>query len=306
MRIRVLTAILAVALGSSILPASAAGQKLTLDEVIAKHLASIGTPEVRAAAKTRVAEGTLKYEILSGGAGTMEGKAVLVSQGNNIREVLRFNRSDYRGEDLLTDSSRIQIFKGLILSGRSTPDRSLLGEFLYNEPSVLRDGIFGGAIATSWPLLSAKYRDAKLTYNGLKKVDGRELHEVQYVPKKKGDVQIRLYFDQDFRHVMTVATVEIHPSLLSGGSDGLAGNFMGRDDPQTGGVDTANARQQPIRFRMEQTFSGFRQVDGLTLPSECGIKFSAEGYRSQVANYTVHFDTIENNVPLDPKNFAMK
>ena len=39
------------------------------EEIVQKHLASIGTPEARAAAKTRVIQAPATYRILVGGSG---------------------------------------------------------------------------------------------------------------------------------------------------------------------------------------------------------------------------------------------
>ena len=36
---------------------------------------------------------------------------------------------------------------------------------------------------------------------GLKKVDGRELHRVDYLPKKSTDLRIELYFELSLIHI---------------------------------------------------------------------------------------------------------
>src|SRR5512142_801614 len=79
-----------------------AGQeKLTLDQLIAKHLASIGTAEARAAVKSRVAEGKSKFEVANAG-GYVEGKAAVVSQEGKSRMIFKYPRADYPGEDMLS------------------------------------------------------------------------------------------------------------------------------------------------------------------------------------------------------------
>ncbi|MFB3812936.1 MAG: hypothetical protein ACE14L_02405 [Terriglobales bacterium] len=270
------------------LPLYAGEPSMTLEQLVQKHLASIGAPEARAAVKTRVAQGTSKWEVLSGGVGNVEGKATLVSEGRKVREVLRFSANDYRGEDLISDGEKLHVSKGLTTNlAPNDPKRSLLGEFLYNEAALLREGIFTGTLGTAWPLLDAKYGSAKLSYEGVKKIDGRELHEVKFVPKKRSDADIHLYFDQDFRHVLTVATMMIDPRILSGGL-----------------IQTV--RQQPIRYRLEERFEDFQMVDGLTLPTTSEVKFSAEGYASSLMRYTTHFTNIQHNLNLDPSTFRIK
>lgn len=282
------------------LPALAAEPGMSIADLVSKHLSSIGTPEQLAAAKTRVATGTSHYKIVNGGAGEMDGSATIVSEGRNLRFVIKYKNGEYRGEDLLTDGDRAQVF--------GTPKRSLMGQFLYDESALLTEGLLGGTIAPAWPLLDPKVRSAKLSYEGLKNIEGADLHEVKYVPKKKTDLDIRLYFEKDtFRHVLTVATITINPRLLSGvpasGTD-----IMGRGE--IGGTgsspETSTVRQQSIRYRIEQRFGGFGKVDGLTLPRTSSIRFSAEGYRSALLLYDESFEQIDQNVTLDPRNFQLK
>jgi hypothetical protein len=278
------------------LPAFAAG-KLTLDDVIARHLQSIGTPAARAAVKSRVAQGTTRFEFVTGGAGKMDGKTTLVSQENNSRLVMRFGNVDYQGEDLLTNGDRVDV--------RGTPNRSTFGTFLYTQNALIREGLFEGQLSTAWPFLDPKVRGAKLTYNGLKTIDGHDAHEVKYVPRKSTDLEIRVYFDSEtFRHVATVTSVNLDPRLV--GDVLNSTDFMGRGTPGDNDRLTAQARQQPVRFKIEQRFSVFREVDGVTVPMESLLRFTIEGQTSSVRTYNSKFDQVTNNVSLDPKNFQFK
>jgi hypothetical protein len=181
-------------------------EKLTAEDIVARHLQSIGTPEQRAAAKTRVAIGTSHYQIVVGGAGEMDGTVTLVTADDKVRLVMKYGDAKYRGEDLLSNGDRVRVY--------GTPKRSLMGQFLYDESALLTEGILGGTIATAWPLLDRKVHSARLSYEGLREIDGVRLYELKYVPKKRTDLDIRLYFDKEtFRHVLTVATVTIEPRL---------------------------------------------------------------------------------------------
>lgn len=283
---------------------------MTVEQLIAKHRAAIGSEQALKAANSRVAEGTSVYRVLSGGAGTSEGKATLVSDGSKLREVWKLNAPDYKGEDFIANGDKVWVGKGF-LDPRTRPDpaRSLLGGFLWTQSTMLRDGLFAGALSTAWPILDPKMRDAKLSYQGLKTVDGQQLHEVVYKAKKSADTEIRLYFDpESFRHVLTVATMSISPRLLSGAT-GLDGNFMGREAPgqtMSGSKETLNSRQQTIRYKLVQRFGAFQQFDGLTLPTSCDVHFSAEGYEGSEVSYTLNFSNVQNNVTLNPKNFEVK
>ncbi len=91
--------------------------------------------------------------------------------------------------------------------------RSRLGNFLFLQEEVLREGLFGGVLSTAWPLLNTQIRTRSLKYEGLKKVDGQQLYDISYIPKKRfesGDLSIHLYFDPEtYRHVLTVYTATV-------------------------------------------------------------------------------------------------
>ncbi len=282
-----------------------AADKIDINELIAKHLDSIGKPDARAA-KSRFAQGTVRYEILTGGAGKMDGKATLVSEGDKFRLIMRFGNAEYRGEDLLTDGNKVQVVGTLAATAfpADGQSRSQFGTFLYAQSALITEGLFGGSLSTAWPLLDPKLRGAKLTFEGLKKIDGEELYEVKYQPKKSTDLEIHLYFDKDFRHVMTVASALLNPQFVGGVVNTV--DFMNRGGPGDSGRDVANARQQPTRFKVTERFSGFRDIGGLTLPTESVIKFTAEGYTSSIRTYTNKFEVVESNVNLPAANFQFK
>ncbi len=280
----------------------AAQEQLTLEQLIAKHLASIGTPEARAAVKSRVAEGKSKFEKVNAG-GYIEGKATVASLAANSRLVMKYPNPDYPGEDMITDGNKVQVF------GR--PRRSALGFFIYNQSTaLLTEGLLEGTLSTAWPLLDPKLRSAKLTYNGLKTIDGQQLHEVRYEPKKRTDLDIRLYFSKDdFRHVLTIASITLSPRLVSNVSPdaALQGGTIGPlTATMSSGPEAANAAQSVIRYRIEERFSNFAQFDGMTFPTSFQIRYDLEGQRQAHERYTNTFNDVINNVSLDPKSFEIK
>ena len=155
--------------------------KLTLDQVLARHLSSIGTPEARAAIASRVASGKTTMLIRLGGAANLDGTGMMVSMGEKLRFAMRFTANDYVGEDMAYDGSRPTT--GMQPQGK----RSLLSEFLLSQSGLLREGLIGGVLSTAWPLLRVDKLQPKLEYRGVKKIDGQDLHEVSYRPKSRGD-----------------------------------------------------------------------------------------------------------------------
>jgi len=261
--------------------AGAEEKNAELEGLLSRHLRSIGPAEALAGMKTRVAEGTSHYKVIMGGpTGTvdLDGKAALVSEGQQIRMLLRFSDPRYPGENYVTDGKKVQVY--------NLP-RSGFGELVYNEEPLMRDGLLGGVLTTAWPFFSQDRRRAKLTYAGLAEIDGKKLHEINYQPQKRSDLKISLYFDPDTaRHVYSVYTVERMPKMLAS--------------------DVATARQMPVRYRLEEQFSEFRDQNGLTLPTVWKIRLTMEGYRSTIISWDVRFDRLEFNLTLDPRNFAMK
>ncbi len=303
---------------------SAKDEKSPMDEILAKHRDAIGAAPARAAVKTRVAEGTSHYTLRIGGTASLDGKAALLSEGGKIRVLLRYTDPSYPGENYVTNGDQIQVFNR---------PRSGLGELVYLQPALLCDGLLGGVLTTAWPFLKEDMKRVKLSYSGLKKIDDRMLHEVKFTPKKKSDLDIRLYFDpENYRHVLSIYRMEINPRMLRSDTSGdrmdypnlynqnnlPGGTSTGQTQtadatyPQQPGrstsqsVDVQNSQQQVTRYRLEERFDEFRAVDGVTLPASWKIKLTMEGYQTATIDWDVKFDKLENNIGLDPRNFPIK
>ncbi len=284
------------------------------EDVVAKHLDSVGTAQARSAAKSRVMEGTVAYTILVGGAGNLEGKSVLVSQDDKLQFMMKLNNNLYKGEQFIYDGHDYQITRTT-----ANQQRSQFGEFVQVQGVMLKEGLFGGVLSTAWPLYGLDQHKAKLSYQGIKKVDGNDLIELRYSPKKSSNVDISLYFDpQTYRHVETVYFVRQRAQL--GNLDPTLANAVPTNDggigpqfPSTGGTvgqtnETATARQQESRWRLEEHFSDFKTADGLTLPNKYVLHFTQElgNGRTTVAEWTITANQIMNGNGVDPHNFQLK
>lgn len=263
--------------------------KLTAQEIVARHLMSIGSDAARAALKSRVAQGSARFKIVVGGSGNLEGKEWLVSEGRKLQFMMKFANPNYRGEQFIFDGERVQV------TSTQPGSRSLFGGFVYSQEVILREGLFGGVLSTAWPLLNLGERNPKLTYGGMKKIGEKELHEVRYIPQKAGDLQIFLYFEPEtFRHVLTVYSLTIRSQIAE--------------------RDEETARQLETRYKLEERFSDFKSVDGLTLPTHWDIRLDSQvpgsvaGYlaRSSLLEWEVTQDQVTNNISLDSRNFAIK
>lgn len=280
-------------------------EHLSAEDVLRRHLDSIGTESVRSAAKTRVVEGTTSYRVLVGGAGLADGKAVMVSDRRKIQLLLKINVPRYAGERFICDGDKVSV-----AGTYADKSRSEFGQFLIGNVLPLREGLLGGVLSTGWPLLELNARKSKLKYQGLKKVDGVDLHAVSYQPKGTSDMEITLYFDPEtFRHVRTVYTASAHAGL---GRDAAPDRLAAPSEIGTlagsTGSDVNTARVEQSRYRIEERFSDFKSVDGLTLPSRYDLRFQEE-LRNGFTK-TVEWDTtatqVLNNVPVDARNFQVQ
>jgi len=259
---------------------TAAGVSRSADEIVKQHLQSLGSPEARAA-KSRVVEASATYKLLVGGSGQIQGKAVLVSEEKKLHLLLKVNANEYRGEQFICDGERTNV-----AGTYADKTRSEFGEFVRTQDVMLREGLLGGVLSTAWPMLNLDARKAKVGYEGEKKIDNRQLLTLSYRPKKATDLLIFLYFDPEtFRHVMTSYELTIHPTIVA--------------------PETANPRQQETRYRIEERFSDFKVVDGLTLPSHYDLRFTQElqnGFTKSL-EWDITTTRVLNNVSLDPRNF---
>jgi hypothetical protein len=260
--------------------------KITVDELIARHLASIGDPAARSAAKSRGVAGPLVFRMTRSGAGYGEGKATFLSDGHKLRLVMNLNTANYTGEDVISDGTRSEIAS--TVSGQ----RSRLGGFLWTRREIIRDGLIGGVLSTAWPLLDVAATKAVLRYDGLKTVDGRSLHELRYEPRKSDpDLQIKLYFDpESYRHVMTTyeATIPV-PQARSINPNSTATN---------------GAATQPLHITLKETFSEFHTVDGLTLPQRWQLQWVSDAAEVPIMDWEINARTVAHR-PLDPASFKV-
>ena len=270
----------------SSLPVRAAD--LSAEDVVSKNLQSIGSPDAINAAKSRVVEGSAVYKVLVGGSGQVNGKTVFVSEGPKIHLLFKIPNYQYLGERLIWNGE-----KESIAAAYADKRYSEFGDFLKAQDAPMREGLMGGVLTTAWPLLNLQARNAKVSYEGLKKVDGKELHILRYKPKKNTDIAISLYFDPaTFHHVMTVYTLTIEPRI--------------------GATETQSSRNQETRYRLEERFDNFATVDGLTIPRHYDLRYTAELGNGRLAGFTksvewdVTLTAATDNVKLDSRNFDVK
>src|ERR1044072_1467591 len=257
-------------------------KKLTPEELIARHVESIGSPEARAAARSRVAKGSIMLAFRVGGAGSGTGVGILASTGSKVGYGMKFNAIEYPGENLAFDGKRAAT--GFLPNG----GRSQLSSLLSIREAPLKEGLLGGALSTAWPLLRIEEQNPKLEYRGLKKIDGREMHELSYRPRKgDSDLKITLYFDgATFRHIRTRYSLKVEARIGT------------RESPN----------QNPESYySLTEDFDDFRTVDGLMLPHKYRLQVSVQGSSaSALYDYTLAVSSISHKETIDDRVFTLK
>jgi len=291
---------------SAIVAASAAPMRaadMKPEDVVAKHLDSIGTADLRAA-KSRIVQGTSLFKIRVGGGGELSGASALVSEGRKFVLMIKLSNNDYRGEQFVTDGDRVS-------AAATTSDHkwSDFANFVRAQDQIVREGLMGGELTTAWALLHLTENKARLDFDGEKKVDGRSAYQLTYHSKKRDELTIHLYFDQQtFQHIATTYAITL-ASGLGGFSPSISDQAGLTTSTNPGGADiTQSSKQRETRYTIEERFTDFKTAEGLTLPSKYSIHFTEElqNGMTKVYEWDLTADEISNNRPLDPKNFQVK
>jgi hypothetical protein len=231
------------------------GQEITPEQLIAKHRDSIGTKEALAAVKDMMVVSDARC-VFTGSAAVLNGKALILSEGDKSLWGMSFNSNDYPQEKFGFDGKDVRVAKPTPSAGRSP-----LGDFLFTYPTLLKGGLLGGTLSSAWALKTE--RKAKISIDGKKTVDGKNTIALSYSPKGGSDVTVKMYFDdQTFQHVRTEYSLVI--SATQGSS-----------------IDTSASQTSTI-IKVVETFSNFAKAGNLTLPKVYKIRYTRTGSAATV------------------------
>lgn len=258
---------------------SSTAEKIKAEEVVAKHLESIGPAKVREAIGTRIISGTAQVIIRTTPAGQAVGKAVLASEGAKSLFGMSFPSPVYPREQLGFNGSNF-------MAAFATPGvRSGLGNFLMLHDIIFKHGLMAGTLSSAWPLRDLAAHHAQVDYLGTRKVDDRVLHELRYLPRGNSDLKVTLLFDQEtFRHVRTEYERTVSAPL--------------------GRVEYSNVQERDARYKMVEDFSLFKPEGGLTLPHIYTIRLSIDTVNGTfLAEWTIKLTQFEFNQKIDQSAF---
>jgi hypothetical protein len=246
-----------------------AGEKVKPEEVVAHHLDAVGGQAARAAGRNVEGACSLTAPANGGVAGTLLGRFAFVSEPSRSSLRLKFSSQSYPAESFSLEGAKVDV--AFVQAGQ----RSALGNFISRNDTILREGLLGGVLNAGWPLFALAERGAKVGYDGLKKLDGRELHRLRYRAKKGQDtLDVFLFFDPDtFRHVATIYKASQAQNL---------------------GVTMQSSSSEPdIYFQVQESFGEWKSAKGVTLPTSWTIRYELQGKVTQYWKYELTAETLE-------------
>jgi hypothetical protein len=259
-------------------------QKMTAEDVVAKHLDSIGTAEARAGIQTFILTGDATVKLVSKRDLVLQGRLVLASSGVKSFFGMGLNSNSYPGEQFVFDGKKAKI----AVTKTGDRDRSNLGSFVQGSDLIVKDGLLSGTLASSWVMANLPDKKAKLSFDGIKKIDGKDTYAIGYSRKGSGDLTITLFFDKEtFRHVRTEYKR-------------ISSAAIGKKPEDSGG-------QNEVRFRVVEDFSDFKAENGITLPHNYHILYSVQGGQETGTveiEFTFKLLEFAFNQKLDEKTFS--
>ena len=256
--------------------------KIRPEEVIQRHLESLGPATNLAARKSLKAEGQVLFEVIVGGQGQLQGPATFICDGKKLRVSMVFGINEYPGEEVAYNGKGVEV--GWIQPGV----RSAMGQFFYQFDEIVTEGLFGGALSTGWSLLNLENLNPKLKYEGLKKVDGNPYHTIKYQRRKGTDVQARLYFEPEtFQHAHTIYKVRISSPIIANNSG-------------------ASATQPETWYTVKESFANFRDIRGINLPTQWTIEYTKEiGTTGSVLRFTTQYTSMYPDAEIEAAKFKI-
>lgn len=227
---------------AAVLTVNAPSQKLSPEEILAKHLAAIAPPTKLQSLKTLFAAGRSEFEsrtpIVRGG-----GKVVVISDPENLYFLMSLNSREYPFE-------KVGMFGNEVSLPFVNPgNRSMLGSFLAEHSRILSDNLFCGVMSLRWISNVAADHELKLASAGTKKINDRQTYVIEVLMgASSGEFHVRLLFDAaTFRHVRSEYKRDVPARQIT----------FGRQN------ELADAH-----IELTEEFSDFKDVDGFMLPHD--------------------------------------
>lgn len=269
----------ALCAAACVAPSARAQDRMTIEEIIAKHRDSVGAAETLSSINSRLIGGTVLATFRSAIGGQIAGRSVMASQGTKSLIGMVFDNSTYPFEKIAYDGSTVT--GASIRPGTRAP----LTDFILTHNAIFTQGLLGGTLSSAWPLLNPADRNPRMEYAGTQRIGNIETYKVRFLPRGSSDLRIMIFIEQGtFRHVRT----EYERVIAAA---------MGRT------IDES-AQQRETRYRLVEEFSDFRRESGLTLPHTYKLSFTINGPNNTfTADWVLTFTQFRFNQRLGPTAF---
>jgi hypothetical protein len=255
-------------------------QKQEVKDIVSKHLLAVVSPEQKTKITNLTAVGETTYVQVSNHQREYTGKSVLVSDGKKTALAIAFPLQDYQFERVTFDGRKATF--PFIRPGVRSP----LGNFLYTQDEVVKEGLFGGVLSTGWLLNYPDEKKGTLSVQGTKKLDGKDVQILSYTTKSGSGLGVKLFFDATTgRHIRTEYRRKTTQSMARS-------------------PEASAASSNDIIEELSEDFGDFKTEAGVTLPTSYKIRVAqAFGANLREFTYTMKIATFYYNQKLDAATF---
>jgi hypothetical protein len=277
-------------------------QKMTAEEVIEKHLDTIGSPADRGQVRNILIKGDVKLAVHRHSSPyKTDGKVILASDGAKVLFRMAVNApavwktGGTLRDNIVFDGSDVQVgfpdTAGIVGPGL-IPIKSDFESFIDQCNSIVKNGILGGELLTGWNLADRSAEKGKLSFDGMDTADGEKYYVLKFDPRDGAAVKIRMFFDVNtFQHRRTEYYLTLHGSPPSlGASTGLG----------------VNPPSPANYMKFIEVFSDFRKEGQLTLPHRYRLDVKAPVLFDSESEYELDLNEYFFNVPFDPASFVVR
>ncbi|MBN2321655.1 MAG: hypothetical protein JXR49_21430 [Acidobacteria bacterium] len=282
---------------------------ITPEELIQKHLKSLGNPEKLKTIKNWGISGKAGVEFMLGATGKLtDGYFMCVSDGPKVGIRMQFADINYPGEYFAYDGNEVTV--GHITPGQKSP----IADFIFLHNATMKEGFLGGVQTTAWPLLDVGEKQPRMKL-GERTIDGQEFYELEYGSpgKRAGNMTVKLYFDKEnFHHRRTEYRVRVAEDLTStqnivssgGGSMVTAPSEPTGRPADRAPEDTIAGNPADSIYLLVETFDNFAVVGDVTLPQRYTLEYSVEGQAATfLAKWSILNEVYANNGQVDQSFF---
>ncbi|HSR51777.1 MAG TPA: hypothetical protein VLV83_13190 [Acidobacteriota bacterium] len=272
--------LVAVGLGcAALLGAEPPYKKMKPEEFLAEYHKALGSAEAVQARQSTLAQGKVTMTLVVGGDGQLIGPSTYFSKGDASGLLFHFKNPNYEQDHVVANDGEVRA------AYQIPGERSPMSDYLFTQDKLMKDNLIGGALQANWPLIDLEAHKAKIRYKGIKNRDGQGQHLVEYrMHKGSGGTKIELWFDEEtFYHVGSTYTTRIPAGI--------------------GSSPDESARQRDSVITVEETFSEFRNIDGINVPTQWEIRWSNERF---VWSWLSEFNEISHNVDIPQELWEVK